>query len=510
MKHMFLLFMALLTSSASAAEPKFDADAAMKKLAPFIDGNTLLVSRTDLQQFDGAAVLALIEPVLPFPAEEKQLLLKVANTYRESLIRVGAKEIFIVAAIDFPFKPCLLVPLGDAAIHGKELFELLKPAFSHEDPSWADLHGFVCIGGKQALERLKARKPSPRADVAEALASTGDAALQVVFAPSADMRKVFEEVSPTLPAEIGGGSIHALTRGLKWISLSVRPTPKAETRLLVQASDAEAALKLQEIIRKSFELAKNLFPDADANERAAYLKLHERVVQLLTPKAQNDQLVVSFEISAAAPEIIKQLQQLRPAARSVSINNLKQIELAMFNYLDSRGGRFPANYLDKAGTPLLSWRVAILPYIEQTELYQKFKLDEPWDSEHNKKLIERMPKIFLSPKQKTEKKGVTTYLAPLGKGLMWDDPKGMQISQVFDGTSNTIMLVESDDEHAVIWTKPDDIVIDMKNPTSGLIGHWNDGFLAGMGDGSVRFVARDYSAIWAMFTRAGGEVLPEK
>jgi hypothetical protein len=227
------------------------------------------------------------------------------------------------------------------------------------------------------------------------------------------------------------------------------------------------------------------------------------------PRIEKDRLVVILELGTAVPELAKLLKKVQPAARNVSMNNLKQITLAIHNYADAFG-RFPTDIKSKEGKLLLSWRVALLPFVEQTNLYQQFKLDEPWDSANNKKLIEQMPKIFLSPKQGMQLKDRTTYLAPLGKGLIWDGPMGIRFQDITDGTSNTILLVESSDDHAVVWTKPDDIVIDMNNPAKGLIGHWGDGFLAAMADGSVRFVEKGYSGIWAMFTKDGGEVLPEK
>ena len=79
-------------------------------------------------------------------------------------------------------------------------------------------------------------------------------------------------------------------------------------------------------------------------------------------------------------------------------NNLKQVGLAMYNYREAHG-RFPAPAIQGPdGKPLLSWRVAILPYLSENELYQSFKLDEPWDSPHNKPLLERMPQLFAPPR----------------------------------------------------------------------------------------------------------------
>src|SRR5882672_4340583 len=68
-------------------------------------------------------------------------------------------------------------------------------------------------------------------------------------------------------------------------------------------------------------------------------------------------------------------------------NDLKQLALAMHNYHSAYGQLPPAAVRDKNGKLLLSWRVLILPYIEQDNLFKEFKLEEPWDSDHNKKLI---------------------------------------------------------------------------------------------------------------------------
>src|ERR1700721_4145755 len=76
-----------------------------------------------------------------------------------------------------------------------------------------------------------------------------------------------------------------------------------------------------------------------------------------------------------------------------SSNNLKQIVLAFHNYY-STYNILPSDVLDTDGKPLLSWRVAILPFVEEQALWMQFKMDEPWDSPNNKKLIEKMPKLY--------------------------------------------------------------------------------------------------------------------
>ncbi|HEY7310342.1 MAG TPA: sigma-70 family RNA polymerase sigma factor [Gemmataceae bacterium] len=108
---------------------------------------------------------------------------------------------------------------------------------------------------------------------------------------------------------------------------------------------------------------------------------------------------------AQRPEDTAQLA--RNVARSRL--NLKQLALAMHNYNDTYGRLPLAATTDKKGKALLSWRVALLPYLEEQELYKQFKLDEPWDSPHNKKLLSKMPAIYAPPGVKTRQLYSTFY-----------------------------------------------------------------------------------------------------
>src|SRR5206468_8126418 len=128
------------------------------------------------------------------------------------------------------------------------------------------------------------------------------------------------------------------------------------------------------------------------------------------------------------------------AAASRSINNLKQIAIAMHSYHDTYNGFPPAAVCDKTGKPLLSWRVLILPYVEQGELYKEFKLDEPWDSEHNKKLIAKMPNVYALPEVTPEKGTTTHYRVFVGNGAVFDYVKSCRLVEIPDGTSNTWMV----------------------------------------------------------------------
>lgn len=182
------------------------------------------------------------------------------------------------------------------------------------------------------------------------------------------------------------------------------------------------------------------------------------------------------------------IQMGQAQKRVVSQNNLKQIGLALHNYHDTVG-TFPASDAPSAipisgAKPLLSWRVAILPFIGQDNLYRQFNHSEPWDSEHNLKLLKQMPQLYTIPNRPTDKPGMTYIQGFVGEHAVFlPGPRGRALLSITDGTSNTLMVVEGDE--AVPWTKPADIPFDDKNVPK-LIGT-QGGFNGLMTDGSVRF-----------------------
>jgi biotin carboxyl carrier protein len=177
-----------------------------------------------------------------------------------------------------------------------------------------------------------------------------------------------------------------------------------------------------------------------------------------------------------------------PAAqRRESIRHLKHVGLAMHEYHDVNKTFPPAYQADNSGKPLLSWRVLILPYLGQEALYREFHLTEPWDSEHNKKLIERMPAVYRSPGSKSAPT-MTNYLTVHGPNTAFPGKDAIGMAKIFDGTSNVIMVVEASDQKAVVWTKPDDFEYNEADPLAGLIGLRSDGFLAALCDGAAVLV----------------------
>jgi hypothetical protein len=169
-----------------------------------------------------------------------------------------------------------------------------------------------------------------------------------------------------------------------------------------------------------------------------------------------------------------------------AVERMKQIGIALHNYHDTYGF-LPNNFglAGQAGKPAASWRVHLLPYLEEEALYKQYNFDEAWDSESNKKLIDKLPKIYAPIRVKTKEKGLTFYRGFDGPDTAFEADKRLMLGRSFpDGTSNTLGVVEAGEP--VIWTKPEDIKFDVKKGLPELGGLFDGDFHVVIMDGSVQ------------------------
>ncbi len=237
----------------------------------------------------------------------------------------------------------------------------------------------------------------------------------------------------------------------------------------------------------------------------------ERAVNAVKMSRNGSRLDTTLALSTDLPlgpmvvEVVRKIKE--ESSMGQSTNNLRQLANAMFNYNNQNKGFPPAAICDKKGKPLLSWRVAILPFVGEAKLYNQFKLDEPWDSENNKPLIDKMPKVYLLPGAKSE--GTTHYRVFHSNGAVFDPIQQTTIESITDGTSNTVMIVET--AEAGPWTKPDDIEFDVKMPIEKLLRFTNDKTGVAFCDGSVRLLKRGLGdKTWRLLIqKADGEPIPD-
>ena len=252
---------------------------------------------------------------------------------------------------------------------------------------------------------------------------------------------------------------------------------------------------------------------SDASRRYAQ-RMADHYVTLLTPQRDGRRLTISGAPSHSLATqgvlvslLLPAIQSARKAARLASSrNNIKQIGLAMHNY-HAAYKHLPTDIKSDDGTPLLSWRVALLPFLEQAALYDQFRLDEPWNSPHNSQLMARMPDFYRHPALHPAPP-VTIYQRPVGDGFVMDPSQTIAFRAIADGLSNTIMVIETKPEIAVPWTKPSDVTIDPDDPLSA-VAESARGFSVLMCDGVVTDLGTDIDAalFLAYLTRAGNEVI---
>lgn len=207
--------------------------------------------------------------------------------------------------------------------------------------------------------------------------------------------------------------------------------------------------------------------------------------------------------------------------RSQCINNLKQIMLAMHNYCDKYGCFPPAYTADKNGRPMHSWRVLLLPFLERGDIYQRLRLDEPYDSPYNQAVFDSIKadpdgsrseySVFRCPVDKANDTD-TNYVMIVGPRTISNGPNSLALKEITDGTWNTIALMETYDL-GIRWYEPRDLRVDemtfkINDPQHfGIASRHPGGAQAAFVDGSVLFLSNetDVRAIEAAATINGGE-----
>jgi hypothetical protein len=206
----------------------------------------------------------------------------------------------------------------------------------------------------------------------------------------------------------------------------------------------------------------------------------------------------------------------RLAARTMSMNNLKQMALAAHNHHDSHGQQFPPGYtVDGAGRPLHGWQAQLLPYLDQQALYQQVHFDQPWDRADNRTALQTEVKVYLVPVESYDHDSTGYALSHFtGNSRFFPKGQGIGLKNVTDGIENTIMMGEVTTGYRP-WGHP----LNLRDPARGIDGtgdslgsHWsNRGPLVAMADGSVRTLSKTVSpaVLRALSTPAGGEPVPK-
>jgi len=203
-----------------------------------------------------------------------------------------------------------------------------------------------------------------------------------------------------------------------------------------------------------------------------------------------------FMVGSAGVSTLKTAQGAAQSAavRTHCANNMKQLALALHTHHDVHRWMPAAVSTDDDGNVLHSWRTMLLPYVDELELYERIRLDEPWDSPYNQQFHSQMPAIYGCPANTNGNN--TNYMLFTGEKSPWKTGETTQFRDIVDGTSNTIAFVEVNNSN-INWMEPRDIPWDGTAPATGGMnqpGSAHDGgFHAAFMDGSVRFISDNIS-----------------
>ncbi|HZZ29449.1 MAG TPA: DUF1559 domain-containing protein [Pirellulales bacterium] len=532
-----LIGFVLIHRSAPAAD---SAQPSLAPIAPFIGDQTVLIGRFDLAQLDINRTVK--QWLTPFVVDDMQrqilsVVVEQFDSWSNRLKADGVNQFYVVSTIGHipgtqmitrwqqNFLAMLLANTTYAVIPGasaasiQQLHEAIqakaKQVWPNVDakilPDCRQIHGAAVVGMGTLLDELQNDKPSSRPEFETALAAAGNKPICAAAVPPPIFARAAEEILRLPVAGTNQPAGPIIAKGFHWLAVGEEPNlEKFNLQLVIQSASPDAAQALASAIKSEIAAAVK----QSNSEGTSLAALGAAQLLSLLPEAKGDQLRLT--IDTQQNKLLRGLAQTAltqataVAFQRESQNHLKAIGLSIFNEYDKLHHYPDRAIRDKDGKPLLSWRVAILPEIEETELYKQFHLDEPWDSEHNRQLIDRMPEAYRSPDTASQHPGRTRYLVPVGENTIFPPNGTVNLKDVTDGTSKTIMVVEADPEHAVVWTKPDDLEVDLENSRRGLF----NGKLpcnACWADGSVRSIRNDVDAkvLGALFTRNGGEVINE-
>jgi hypothetical protein len=277
--------------------------------------------------------------------------------------------------------------------------------------------------------------------------------------------------------------------------------------VLIEARDAQGAAKTDAMIRGRLSQYRSMLASLqkESKERSAALltafAFADQSLRIAEMATSSNRVALRLRRPSAADDLVpKLITELAAAADANSREyedrwrrqtKLREVSNAMLGY-EASHYRFPQPVLrDKSGKPLLSWRVQILPELGQGQLFDKFRLNEPWDSDHNKKLVDRMPEVFGPVSGKD--KGKTRFMLFVGQGAAFDGQKPLRQDTISarDGSSNTIMIVEAGTDKAVPWTKPEDLPFGSVDPMDALGTLVDKRFLAAFFDGHVEAIDKN-------------------
>jgi len=406
-----------------------------------------------------------------------------------------------------------------------------------------------------ANRNIGPKRPVERADLLAAYDAVKDYPVRILFATPPYIKRIVAELRPGLPQHVLEQlpalrkiDVPAMVNGFRFEGIGIdleagklvavtETETELDAQLIVRQMDVWAGVLIDEYVKYLEQLAEQkkesdmsltpreeilltLYSDVFSRESLVRLK------DSMLPQPKGNRITVQWDrettgeqLSTSGLVLTKLIQINVETARESTrrmhcANNMKQLGLTMHTYHDAHGSFPPTFSVDANGKPLHSWRVHVLPFSGHSALYEAIRLDEPWDSEHNKQFHNAMPAVFRCPScTQGDPKRDTTYCMVVGEeSLGRTDGTGLKLKNMTDGTSNTVMFVER--KTPVCWMAPEDMsfedAVQGVNKIDTGIGseHYHvSGANVTLGDGSIQFIhdGIDLDILRAVLTISGGE-----
>jgi hypothetical protein len=465
---------------------------ALHPATPYIEASTMMLADIDLEKIDVEATSQWLQQLLGEPqADQDDPGAAMVRGFIDSMKGAGAKHLIATAATRSTIDggPVVILPCENPAVVNGLLTVLLQNAPKNSPQKVHVGDKIVLAGAATAIDRVTAVEGVDRPDLILPLKRVGELDHNLVIAMPAEARRDLMALWPDrMPNESPiQFSPRAMAADISYVVVSLRLPPDPEMLVHIESPDAIAANRVKETLEEAVALGGDVGPAVEITTEVATVSLRA------SPEA-----FAKIVMAIAAPS-------RKRASQMMTTNTMKQVGLAIHNYYAKEKHLPPLYFTDNDGKPLLSVRVALLPYIEQLAMYNAIRLDEAWDSDGNRQYSATLIPTYCDD---PDLKAKTTIRFPVYPGSLWHGqgpPKDFR--DVTDGISNTIAAIQAPDNAAIEWANPKPWILSVDDPMSDVFGDRDSAAVVLLDGAAIVLKKSDMTnqKLRALLTIAGGE-----
>ncbi len=443
----------------------------------YLESTTVAVVQLDLGRMDLPATARYVQDNFPDMFDPQMIngIQSTASGIVQSLRGAGISKVYatmstmeITSGQVTIIIPCTKPEAGLAPLN--EILAMVPESLGYKIHMNEDS---IIVATESAWQRIFTSPKVKRDELSRALDQVGSSSLGVSINVREELRS---EIIDVFPERVPTGwpiafSPKAMMENILSLQFAIKTPPDIQAILFANCRDPKGASQVSAFANEA--IRKLGLPNLKCETRDSLARI----------ASNGDTLAAMIKsVTNSGQTSVAEMQQS---------NNLKQAVLGLLNFESVYGGLPPRMTVSEIKKPLLSWRVFLLPFIEQQALYSRFHLDEPWDSPHNLPLSELIPPCY-QPLQFPELPlGQTLIQTPLHAGSAWNGnaDKLMNLSEITDGMATTICFVVAPKSKAVVWTKPDDLTLGADTLVADLFGD-RETLDVAFFDGSIRHLDR--------------------